>query len=205
MRLARKASSRPSHARVPGFTRPPAPARRPAVATLSVATRCRVLWNAPAGASCARGAAARRGKGLVPLRSSSRTCKSRTVPFSKARTMSSIESSPDAWACKDAGGRRSATRQSATRTYIPRCRAGSTIRWAGRPRAPGIWNTACRGSGSASRRAAFYTRDMRRSLLNTKACVPRRGGPLPSSSGGSGAAYTLPSRTSTCDTIARHV
>jgi len=84
---------------------------------------------------------------------------------------------------QDAGGRRSATRQSATRTYIPRRRAGSTIRRAGRPRARGIWNTACRGSGSASRRAAFYTRDMRRSLLNTKACFPRRVGPLPSSSG----------------------
>ena len=34
MRFAHKASSRPSHARVPGFTRRPASSRQPAVATL---------------------------------------------------------------------------------------------------------------------------------------------------------------------------
>ena len=142
---------------------------------------------------------------------------------------------------QDAGGRRSATRQSATRTYIRRCRAGSTLRWAGRPRAPGIWNTVCRGSGSASRRAAFYTTGMLWAFLR-KACVqegvahcparpggagflhhrhasgiaqhksacsdkewsaaqlvarvPIRSGSLPSSSGRSGEACTLPSRTS---------
>ncbi len=71
----------------------------------SVATRRVVSRNGTRRrASCARGAAVRRGKGLVPLRSSSRTCKSRTVPFSNARTMSSIESSPDAWSCKMRAG-----------------------------------------------------------------------------------------------------
>jgi hypothetical protein len=102
MRFARKASSRPSHASVPGFTRPPAPRRKPQRYVV-----CRETERAGGRELCAsraRGAAVRRGKGLVPRRSSSRTCKSRTVPFSKARTMSSIESSPDAWPCKMRAG-----------------------------------------------------------------------------------------------------
>ncbi len=87
---------------------------------------------------------------------------------------------------QDAGGRRCATRQSAMRTYIPRCRVGSKPRWAGRPRAPGIRNTACRGSGSASRRAAFYTTGMLRAFLNTKACVQEGVAPCPARPGGAG-------------------
>jgi hypothetical protein len=116
MRFARKASRRPSHARVPGFTRPFWPGRQPAGARLfgcNNVVSCVAKWNAPASARRSRPSR----KGLVPLRSNSRTCKSCTVPFSKAPTMSSIDSSPDARPCKmQAGGATQRDRRRHART-----------------------------------------------------------------------------------------